>query len=238
MFLAYRFLGAPDHVLDAESVHAQWKILETNRRGLKSKLLNAMLKLRHYRFTYGGLPPHERLQEELDILSQGRAARYAALVADPAMHPRHRFDLQFRERFQLRAVDVVLARDVDGVGTAAAAAGDGTAETAFANYTRFLFEPNTMYSFTSLQEEGAMKFVYITENKSVARAATKDGLTSGRPLNVVWYEQAPEDAELAEELGPGEILVHPCAGNGVSLPMQEMMIAEMLIAAGYCPQIS
>ena len=56
MFLADRFLDAPDHVLDAESVHAQWKIIEVGRRSLKFKLMNALLKLRHHRFSYGRIP--------------------------------------------------------------------------------------------------------------------------------------------------------------------------------------
>ena len=47
-FLAPRFLLAPDHVLDAERVHARWQWLCIQKRALKLPSLNATLRLTHY----------------------------------------------------------------------------------------------------------------------------------------------------------------------------------------------
>ena len=240
MFLADRFCGAPDHVLDGESVHAQWKHMETSRRGLKFKLLNALLKLRHHRFTYGRMPPWEELQEQIEFFSAGRAARYAALIANQTHHPRALHDQPYQERFQLRAIDVALIRQVDDASGGHDGADDKpaaqTADVAFANYVRFLFRSNNLYKFNAIAvREGRDRYVFVTENKSVARDAIKHGLVSGRPLNVIWYEPASESAEIAEELDADEQLLYPCSGDSDALLMQEMTIAELSIAAGYYP---
>jgi hypothetical protein len=47
-FLAPRFLLAPDHVLDAERVHARWQWSCTMKRSLKMHSLNSCLRLTHY----------------------------------------------------------------------------------------------------------------------------------------------------------------------------------------------
>ena len=46
IFLASRFLSAPDHVLDAEGTHALWKWIETFKRNVSFRLLNAVLRMR------------------------------------------------------------------------------------------------------------------------------------------------------------------------------------------------
>ena len=60
-FLAPRFLLAPDHVLDAERVHARWQWSCTIKRGLKLHSLNAFLRLVHFQENNQVLPPHEDL---------------------------------------------------------------------------------------------------------------------------------------------------------------------------------
>ena len=60
-FLAPRFLLAPDHVLDAERVHARWQWSCTLKRGLKLHSLNAFLRLVHFQENNQVLPPHEDL---------------------------------------------------------------------------------------------------------------------------------------------------------------------------------
>jgi len=64
--LAPRFLLAPDHVLDAERVHARWQWLCSVKRGLKVHMLNASLRLMHYLENNQGFPHHEDLQEHLE----------------------------------------------------------------------------------------------------------------------------------------------------------------------------
>ena len=46
--LAPRFLLAPDHVLDAERVHARWQWSCTLKRSLKMHSLNSCLRLTHF----------------------------------------------------------------------------------------------------------------------------------------------------------------------------------------------
>ena len=46
--LAHRFLLAPDHVLDAERIHARWQWLCKIKRALKLQTMNASLRLMHY----------------------------------------------------------------------------------------------------------------------------------------------------------------------------------------------
>ena len=235
-FLGDRFCGAPDHVLDAESVHAQWKVLETNRRSLKFKLLNAMLKLRHYRFTNGAIPPFLDLETHIEEISRGRAVRYEALIANDNVHPRMVRDMPYQERFNLRAIDVALLRNahVDGVNQEADESANAV-DVAFSNYMRFLFEPHNLYAFTGI-DAPYRKYVYITENKSVSyRDKSRPLHAIGRYLNVVWYEPVQEDIEFPEEIGADEEVLIPCAGDQVSLPTQEMSLAEMCNVAGYWP---
>ena len=232
-FLANRFCGAPDHVLDAESVHAQWQYLTSGRRGIKLKMLNAILKLRHHYFTHGGLPRHEELEQWLEEICQARRARYRALVADGALAPNFVLDHPFRERFNLRATDAAIIHAVDHNDDDAAdkSNADQNVETSFANYVRFLFQPHNLYCFTALP--GPRKYVFITENKSIPyRDKARLDQASGRHLNVVWYETTSE-IDIDEELLQAEELIKPCCGDGHSLPVEEMTIAEMCVTAGY-----
>jgi hypothetical protein len=237
VFLANRFCGAKDHVLDVESVHAQWKHLTNGRNALKFKTLNAVLKLRHYFFTVGNLPAFEELDTYIEEVAQAHRQRYLAIVAAGDVAPRFVADQPFRERFHLRAVDAALVRHVDNDGDDGDAdeAAQG-ADRAFANYTRFLFEPHQMYRFTGLP--GDIKYVYITENKTVAyRDKPKPRQAIGRHLSMAWYQPAP-GIDVGEELKATEEVLLPCAGYSHDLPVQEMTLAEMSLAAGYNPNVA
>jgi len=62
----------------------------------------------------------------------------------------------------------------------------------------------------------------------------------GRPLSIVWYEAAAGDdpAQAFIDLGPGEVLLHPCAGDQPELALLEASIAELSLAAGYYPPVT
>ena len=149
-FLANRFLGAPDHVLDAESVHAQWKWIEVNRRAIKFKLLNAIVKLRFFVFTNRRLPPSEQLRHQVEEIQRGHLARYNALVAGGDMHPAMLRDAPYLSRFNLRATDATLIRDVDRVAAGKPNSSAKSLDLALSNYIRFLFKPQPMYFFQVL----------------------------------------------------------------------------------------
>ena len=101
-FLAVRFLGAPDSVLECEGIHAKWKWIEHGRRGMKFKLLNAILKLMTYMHLNGGTPPPEELIQHVVDSRRASEMQYQALVANGEIAPGLRRDWLYRERFNLR----------------------------------------------------------------------------------------------------------------------------------------
>jgi hypothetical protein len=55
-------------------------------------------------------------------------------------------------------------------------------------------------------------------------------------MSVVWYEDALE-VDPDEELSASEIFLLPCGGDLPTLPVQEMTIGEISLAAGYYPTV-
>ena len=82
-FLAPRFLLAPDHVLDAERIHARWQWLCGIKHAIKMHTLNASLRLVHYVENNQAFPDDEVLYEHL--------------VAEGAQHLADRRAVQQRE---------------------------------------------------------------------------------------------------------------------------------------------
>ena len=236
-FIADRFLGAPDHVLGCESTHACWKILEVGRRGMTFKLLNALVKLRHYTFSNGSIPSFADIQENMNEIVRGYAARYTALMEDPTVAPRCWAHLIFGERFNLRAIDQAVIHDNDSDNdTDDDVDAPVPSDVAWSNYIRFLFQPGHMYQFTSLN---ASRFMYVTENKSVAyRDTIRAHQAIGRSINIVWYEFANDDARMDEHMIATEALVQPCNDQSDGLPMQGMSLAEISLTAGFYPDVA
>ena len=71
-WLAVRFLGNPDHVLDCESVHAQWQWIEAVARGVKMKQLNAQPLVRSWLQQHRGLLPHDQLSVRINAQASAR----------------------------------------------------------------------------------------------------------------------------------------------------------------------
>ena len=65
-FLAPRFLLGPDHVLDAERVHARWQWLCIQKRALKLHTLNGTLRLMHHLEHQQALPCDEDIAKFLE----------------------------------------------------------------------------------------------------------------------------------------------------------------------------
>ena len=239
MFLADRFVGAPDTVIDCESIHAQWQRLGGARRGVKLLMLNALIKLRNFYRTHGGLPGYEALEEHIELVRHGLQLDYAAAVAGRVDRRRFWYNVPFR--FNLRPMDVPLARDVFGVGEGAAVPVVNNVERLnrkWGNYLRYLFYNHHLYKCTALPGD---RYFYVAENKSVAyRDQPRGEEAVGRPLSIVWYEAAAGDdpAQAFIDLGPGEVLLHPCAGDQPELALLEASIAELSLAAGYYPPVT
>ena len=234
VYLANRFLGAPDMVLDCEGVHAAWKFVHFRARGLKFKLMNAIMKLKSYMQHYGSLPSFHQLEGILSDIEHARRAQTQAALNDASISRRLVRDWPYRERFNLRPMDVELMRA--GAAPAADDAAARSLDVAWGNYVRFLFTPHYIYRFSALPEQ---RFLYIAENKSLpGRDAPKPDMAIGRALNIIWYEVAPADlVDKSDDVGVGEVLLTPCAGEGGRLDMKSMSIAQLSEAAGYYPDV-
>ena len=115
IFLACRFLGQPDGVIDCESVHGRWKWIMDFKTGTKHKLINAILKISARMLHYGSLPPDDRLHRHiLDV----RANMNSDLkLMDPNVARGTRTDWLFRERLNLSHNDIDLLRSELGKST-------------------------------------------------------------------------------------------------------------------------
>jgi hypothetical protein len=80
IFMAVRFLSQPDSVLDCEGTHARWKWIETFKRAVSFRMLNALLKLQTFISQFGSLPPLEEMlpyveRVKIDLRLQIKALR-------------------------------------------------------------------------------------------------------------------------------------------------------------------
>jgi hypothetical protein len=80
-FLAPRFLLAPDHVLDAERVHARWQWACTMKRALKMHSLNAYLRLTHYLESNQTFPGSDELFPHLQAEREQHRVSLVAIEA-------------------------------------------------------------------------------------------------------------------------------------------------------------
>lgn len=78
-FLAPRFLLAPDHVLDAERIHARWQWICNMKRSIKLMNLNAVLKLTHFLENNQTFPDIEELIPHLQAEAQEHKVNLQAL---------------------------------------------------------------------------------------------------------------------------------------------------------------
>ena len=106
IFLADRFVGAPDTVIDCESIHAQWQRLGASRRNLKLLMLNALVKLRNFVCFHGGIPDYTALEEHIEHTRAGLQMEYAAVAAGGGVRGSHRLWHNAPLRFNLRPVDI------------------------------------------------------------------------------------------------------------------------------------
>ena len=168
-------------------------------RSSKLKLVNALLRLRHYfASNNGGFPEADELLPFYEEAQADHLARVAAARAAGEVHSLE--EAAFAERFNLQGVDVTLRAAADPTREAAR-----TAATAWGFYLRFLLKKNAFYAFEALKPG---QFLLVCETKSVPnRPAVDAGDCQGRPLIVAWYE-------LVGDAG-GLITVTPCEVLGV-----------------------
>ena len=93
-FLAPRFLLAPDHVLDAERVHARWQWICSQKRSIKFQNLNGSLRIMHHLEHNSLLPSHTILLPHLQAEADQHRLAIANLDEDTAPGWRLYFWLQ------------------------------------------------------------------------------------------------------------------------------------------------
>ena len=165
-FLAPRFLGSPDHVLDCEREHARWQWLLQGRRKVKLKMMNALARLRNYLESHGAFPPAAELSEHLEAEILVRRNALRALAEEDRIAPGYREDALYLDRFNLGPADLVLMEQ----------AGDGRPRTAvyswstaWSNYVRKSFFPNRFHSVPGVSTEAVAEEAEEEEEEEGAR---------------------------------------------------------------------
>ena len=218
-FLAPRFLLAPDHVLDAERVHARWQWACQSKRSLKVQTLNACLRLTHYLENNQNFPSNEDLLPHLHAERIQHNVNLEAIVAEGEVAFGWRREFLYRERLGLSAADVRLLVAV--AAPAAAVAAGGQFAVAWRNYVKAVFKRGFVYTISC----SPSAFLYISENKTLAgkEDRTSEGEAAGRKLAVTFFEQVPGRAGV----------VHRVEQEGLTLRPRLLTIAEMLQTCGF-----
>ena len=223
IYLADRFLGAPDSVLDAEGVHARWKWVEHVHRRIEFSSLNAVLRLNDYITAHGDLPPDDETRPHLETLRAAMRLQYDAMRRTGVIAKGLRDKYMSQDRFNLSHADVNILKEAAGKRKDAT----HTPQVAWGNYVRFLFQPHSFYSFSKL---GPVKYLRVAENKSLpGRDQPAEGSAMGRFLMVAWFEKKEQALQ--------GIVVSPVAGGAGELELMPSSIAEISRAAGFHPPV-
>ena len=219
-FLAPRFLLCPDHVLDAERIHARWQWACTIKRGIKMHTLNACLRLTHYLENNQAFPSHEDLWEHL--LAEGAQHRMSleAIEDEGEIAMGWRSEFVFRERLGLSGSDIRLVGEA-APPPAVPLAGGTAFQVAWRNYVKTVFKKGFMYKLSLCPSV----IIYVSENKTLAGREDREyeGEASGRKVAFVFFEAAP---------GPGG-LVQRVNRETLALTPELLTIAELLQTCGF-----
>lgn len=222
-FLAARFLGAGDTVLDCESMHARWKWMSETRNGIRFRLLNAVLKLSLHLEHYGDFPDDGMIYEHCNEIDAAERLQYAEACANREIAPRMRSAYMWQSRYNLGPQYVELVKERQTTLSSGS-----TVEQAWGMYLRWLFKPGYAYQLSALSST----YFFVGANQSKpGRDARQESEALGRSLAVAFFE---EEDNLAE----GKLL-KPIDDNGDTiLHLQNKTIAELSLACGFHPAVS
>ena len=209
---------APDHVFNAERVHARWQWLCLQKRGLKLHSLNSCLRLTHY-LEHNAFPRFEDLTPHLHAEAQAHKVALESLTDEGEVAAGWRSEFIYRERLGLSPQEAGLIVE-DPRGHVAPHAISGSAfAVAWRNYVRSVLRKGFMYRISQKPET----LIYVSENKSLAGKEDKaiEGEASGRKLVVTFFEDGDDG------------LAHRVDREGCALRPQLLNIAEMLQALGF-----
>ena len=178
-FLAPRFLLAPDHVLDAERVHARWQWLCLQKRALKLHSLNACLRLTHW-MEHQAFPSLEELLPHLEAEAQEHRLALETLHVEGEVAAGWKSEFLYRERLGLSPEDNRLVADEDRGHVVPHAISGSPFALAWRNYVRSVLGSGFMYRISQHPET----LIYVSENKTLA--GKEDRVTEGRLLAAGW----------------------------------------------------
>ena len=217
-FIAPRFLMSPDHVLDAERIHARWQWICTQKRSLKVHTLNATLRIMHYLEQNRCFPTHEDLLPHLRAEQQSHNVILENIEAEEVIALGWRREFIYRERLGLSSRDSDLIVDGPPVHVAHAVAASSFA-VAWRNYLKLVFQKGFMYRISYRPSV----IIYVSENKTLAGKEDRsyDGDALGRKLVITFFEDADGG------------LVHRVDQEGFALRPQLLTVAEVLQTLGF-----
>ena len=239
-FVASRFLLAPDQVLDCERMHARWNWICNSKRGIRLPLLNAWVCLSQFLESHGmQFPTPELLQPHLAREGEAHAMARAEVRASEEIAPGFREQFMFLERFNLRAIDLVLDAPDPAPGHAALHLRTDYEETGSV-YLRNTLMPRRFYLAPTLGRDAI--WFYIVGNRVLGgREDRHDTDAQTRPLVVCFFEAAPGAADeqlvrrtdrqfagmTTASLTPAELALHlglekPLAPTGTSLEIEAL----------------
>ena len=125
-------------MLHAEGTHAAWQWIEQKRPGTKLPTLNAVLKLQTYLANFNGQFP-ESLCRHMDTVCNANYQK-GKRMQDEGVEGPMMLDNRYEKRFNLSPLDVDLLK-THLEDKKKKDASDGSAETAWANYARWVFRP-------------------------------------------------------------------------------------------------
>ena len=189
-FLAPRFLLAPDHVLDAERVHARWQWTCSVKRSIKLQSLNATLRLMHYMEHNQTFPDDMDLLEHLEAERMEHKLAMQALTDDDEVALGWRSEFMYRKRFNLAVQDADLLVEFDPAVPHGHDHGSPFV-LAWRNYMKLVFQKGFMYRLSI----NPAVVLYVAENKTLAgkEDRTYEGEAQGRKLAVVLFEDMGQD---------------------------------------------
>lgn len=216
-FLAPRFLLAPDHVLDAERVHARWQWLCLQKRALKLHSLNACLRLTHW-LEHQAFPKHEELLPHLEVEAKEHRLGLETLDLEGGVAAGWKHEFLYRERLGLSPEDNRLVAGEDRGHIVPHAISGSPFALAWRNYVRSVLGIGFMYRISQHPET----LIYVSENKSLAGKEDRvtEGEAAGRRLVVTFFEERADG------------LAHRVDPSGTSMTPQLLSIAELLQCLG------
>jgi hypothetical protein len=228
-FLAVRYLSCPDHVLDCEGVHALWKWIELNKRGVSFKMLNAILKSQFYLRSHAGeFPDQDELNPCLLSVIKGHLRQVNAVRASGEVAIGATSRHIYASRFNLRGSDIDLLKQAARADPELE--NDRDARTAWSNYVRFIFDVNHFYVVNESGHQDAKYFLIAKVQAAPSTRIVREGETKGRKLAIAWFEAVSEDAD--------GLHVRPVAGRLGGLELVSLSVAEISKASGIYPVLA